>query len=404
MSKIWRVARYEYHRHVFRKRFLLTVLGVPLFIGLIFLVGVLIVAIQTNRRPIGYVDHSGLLANPILPDETDETGQFDQVDLIAYESEAEAQTALKGMEIQAYYILAPDYRQTYQADLVYLDDKPEPSVRRQFEDLVRANLFKDQPSEVVERINQGFDLVTRTLDGHRQPNWVLIVTQVVLPVLTGFVFIIAIITSSGYLMQAVVEEKENRTMEVLVTSLSPGKLITGKILGITGVGLTQILAWSTLPLILFFISRNRFPSIEGIQLEPTMLLLLVAIMLPTYILVAALMMAVGATITKASEGQQVAGIFIMPIMIPFWFFGPILNQPHSPLALGLSFFPLTAPITLTLRMSIATVPAWQIMLNIGELVLAALGAIWIAGRAFQLGMLRYGQRLKWREIFKRERL
>ena len=122
-------------------------------------------------------------------------------------------------------------------------------------------------------------------------------------------------------------------------------------------------------------------------------------MLPTYILVAALMTAVGSTVTQASEGQQVTGMFILPIMVPYWFVGPIMLNPNGPLAIALSFFPLTAPVTLTLRAAATTIPFWQIALNAGLLILAAAGAMRLSSHAFQLGMLRYGQRLNWREIF-----
>ena len=225
--------------------------------------------------------------------------------------------------------------------------------------------------------------------------------QTVAPITAGLIFLIAIYASSDYLMKAVVEEKENRTIEILMTSLPPSKLMLGKVLGVTAVGLTQVVAWFGLPVLGLIVGSSYLPWLQAVRLGPNLLLLLGAIMLPTYIMLAALMTAAGATVSQVSEAQQFAGMFMLPIMAPFWFLGAIVDSPNSPLALALSFFPLTAPLTLTLRLSVTTIPPWQLGLNIAILVLSAGGAIWLAGRALQVGLLRYGPRLRWREFLRR---
>jgi ABC-2 type transport system permease protein len=97
-------------------------------------------------------------------------------------------------------------------------------------------------------------------------------------------------------------------------------------------------------------------------------------------------------------------IISLPIWIPYMLTGMLMNNPNSPLALGLSLFPLTAPLTMLMRDGLTILPAWQIALSSAIQVLCAAGAIWLAGRAFRLGMLRYGKRLKWREVFARQRV
>ena len=125
-------------------------------------------------------------------------------------------------------------------------------------------------------------------------------------------------------------------------------------------------------------------------------------MFPAFILVSALMAAIGATVSEAREGQQMVSMISLPIWIPYMLTGSIMNNPNSPLALGLSLFPLTAPLTMLMRDGLTILPFWQIALSGFIQVLCAVGAIWLAGRAFRLGMLRYGQRLKWREVFARQ--
>lgn len=143
------------------------------------------------------------------------------------------------------------------------------------------------------------------------------------------------------------------------------------------------------------------PSLADLHFAPALFGWITAIMLPGFVMIAALMAAMGATVGDEREGQQMAGLFTLPIMVPFWFLYPLLTNPNGPLAIGLSYFPLTAPITLALRIGFATIPVWQLALNITALALYALGALWLSGRAFRIGMLRYGQRVRLSELFRK---
>jgi ABC-2 type transport system permease protein len=210
-------------------------------------------------------------------------------------------------------------------------------------------------------------------------------------------------STGGYLMQAVVEEKENRTMEVVITSVSPNQFMAGKIIGDTSIGMTLILLWMLFIVGIILVGRNYVDFLRGIQVAPQTLLLLIFVMLPAFVMVSALMAAIGATVSEAREGQQMVGIISLPIWIPYMLIGLLIANPNSPVAVGLSLFPLTAPLTLLMRDGMTILPAWQIALSAVIQVLSAIGAIWLAGRAFRLGMLRYGQRLKWREVFARQR-
>jgi ABC-2 type transport system permease protein len=149
------------------------------------------------------------------------------------------------------------------------------------------------------------------------------------------------------------------------------------------------------------IGRRTFEILKGIQISSQTVNVLVFIMLPSFILVAALMATIGGTVTQASEGNQMTGLISMPIWIPYMLMGLMMSQPNSPLALALSFIPLTAPMTMLIRDGLTILPAWQIALSGVIQALCAAGAIWLAGRAFRLGMLRYGKRLRWRELFGR---
>jgi ABC-2 type transport system permease protein len=307
--------------------------------------------------------------------------------------------ALQAEQIQAYFVLGEDYLETSQAKMVSLK-APSNSANDQFRALVRANLLASQPAAIRERLNDGSHLIVRAVDGSREVSeseWL----NLLLPFFIGFAFMIALVTTSGYLMQAVVEEKENRTMEVLLTSVSSQQLMAGKIIGMVAVGWTQLLVWGGLVIAALLIGRNYSESLAALELSPGLVAISVGVFIPSFVMIAALMVAIGATVTEAQEGNQVASIFTLPVVIPYWFTFQILSNPNGPLAVGLSFFPFTAPVTLPMRAGMTVIPFWQLTLNLAVLWLCALGALWIAGRAFRLGLLRYGQRVPWSEIFAR---
>jgi ABC-2 type transport system permease protein len=397
MTKFWRVVRYEYTRHVLRRRFVFSLLSVPAILAAMALLVFFLIRSDTNPAPVGYVDHSGLLSDPLPPPEPDAPDR--PIELLPFESEAQAQTALEAKRIQAYYILPEDYPETGQARLVS-NENPSGSALDQFRDFVRVNLLRDEPEPIAERLAAGTEVVVETPD-HRQrmgeDDWV----NIFVPILAGLAFMIAIFTSSGYLMQAVVEEKENRTIEILLTSVSSGQLMSGKIIGIIGVGLTQLLIWIGFALLIVQVGRNYIELLAALTISPSFILLLVVTLLPVFVMISALMAAIGATVTDTREGQQITGLFTLPVVAPFWLASQLITSPNSPLALALSFFPLTAPVTLTFRAGFGSIPPWQLALNVLVLVLSAAASLWIAGRAFHLGMLRYGQRLKWRDLFGR---
>jgi ABC-2 type transport system permease protein len=398
MSKFWKVVQHEYKRHVLRRRFLFGLLSVPMIV-LVMIVVILMMALsQESGKPVGYVDHSGLLSQVVaLPS----PGPLEKsVKMIPFPDEAQARKSLESGNIQAYFVMEADYLKTGDARLVSMNE-PSQSAQDQFRAFVRANLLASQPAEVARRLSQGDNLVLRSADGTRQlaqGDWF----NLLLPIFAGLAFMMAIFTTSGYLMQAVVEEKENRTMEVLVTSVSPLQLMSGKIIGLIGVGLTQFLGWVSFGVLGILVGRNYFSWMQSARISPSVLLWSFIILIPSFVMVAAMMVAVGSTVTEAREGQQISGLFTMPIVIPYWFVTLIMDNPNGLVSQILSFFPLTAPVTLTLRMAFAVIPLWQLGLNLLELCLAAALAIWLASRAFRLGMLQYGQRLTLRQIVRRQ--
>jgi ABC-2 type transport system permease protein len=399
MSKFWRIAWQEYSRHVFRKRFLLALFSVPLMLALMAILIFVIIWTDTSPTPIGYVDQSGLLVNAIpqppakFPERT--------VPMQAYPDDGSARTDLNAGKIQAYYIISKDYLQTGNVD-EYYNKEPKGLAPQQFEEFLTVNLLANTSPHIANRIQAGSKLIVVSADKSRQTSQDQII-NLILPFIAGILFIIAISTSSGYLLQAVVEEKENRTMEIMVTSVSPNQLMTGKTIADMAVGITQLVVWAMFIGLILIIGKSYLSFLSGVAFPVQTVLMLVAVMVPAFIMISGLMATIGAIVTGSSEGQQIMGLFTIPIWLPYILIAVFIQNPNSPLAVAMTLFPLTAPMTIAIRMGFTTIPTWQYFTSLVLLVISAAGAVWLAGRAFRLGMLRYGQRLRWKEIFSHQR-
>jgi ABC-2 type transport system permease protein len=399
MKKFWYVAWQEYSRQVFRKRFLLTVFSVPLIIAFMAVLIIVILWTDTNPTPIGYVDQSGQLASAIaqpaakFPERT--------VRMKAYHDETSARADLEAGKLQAYYVVPQDYLQSGQVE-EYYNKEPKGLASQQFNQFLTANLLANADPQVSYRIQEGSKIIVVSADKTRSASQDQII-NIVLPFIAGILFIVAMSTSSGYLLQAVVEEKENKTMEIMVTSISPNQLMSGKTIADMAAGLTQLLVWAIFILLILVFGKSYVSFLSGFTFPTKTVALLTAVMIPAFIMISGLMATIGATVTEASEGQQIMGLFTIPIWLPYILIAVFIQNPNSPLAVAMTLFPLTAPMTIAIRMSFTAIPVWQYITSLVLLLLSAIGAVWLAGRAFRLGMLRYGQRLRWKEIFSQQR-
>ena len=389
MRKFWLVIKHEYRRVVTQKSFLLTTFGIPAL--MIIAMGISILAALGGRGdlPVGYVDRAGVLSDPImLPLEEDET----LIAMKAFSNREAAIEALKSKEVQAVYLLPADYIETGNAELLYLTDSPGETVQDDFEDFLSVNLLKDQPPAIRERIQEGGQPTIRAADGSREFSGERII-DFIIPFIASFVFIFAVMSSGGNLLQVVTDEKENRTIEILATSVRPTALMGGKAIGLMGVGLTQMLLWIGTGVGALIIVSQFIPVLRGFTVPWGFLGIVAAFFVPAYALIAGAMTTIGSMVTDLRQAQQISGLVNLLFTTPFFFVSLIMAEPHSPFVIGLSIFPTTSFITLMLRWAMASVPIWQLIVSWLVLVSTAGFSMWLGGRVFRMGMLRYGQRL-----------
>lgn len=397
MDKFWQVFKHEYTRHVLRKRFLMALLSIPFFGAVILGISVLGVFLTINNEPIGYVDQAGILNQAsYLPEKQ---GLFQNQKILPFDTETAASAALRGGEIQAFFILGPDYLQTQEARLVSIEE-PDSDLAITFTAFVRAQYATRLPETIRQRVKIGPIMSVRSLTSARETGEQAgQIVGLILPFVSGLMFMIAVTTSGNYLLQALVEEKQNRTMEIVVTSVSPAQLMTGKILANMCVGLTQLIFWFGMGIVLLTAALLLLPGMAGLTIDRGQILLSILIWLPAFAMISALMAIAGLSATEEKEAQQYSSIFSLLFVSPLWFISLLIANPNSGFAVFMSLFPLTAPLSLPMRAALTDIPAWQMALSLALILGFTVFSFWLAARAFRMGMLRYGKRLTLREIF-----
>jgi ABC-2 type transport system permease protein len=391
MRKLWVVAKHEYAKITRKRSFLFGTLAMPLFFVAIMALIIVVMVTGEDQRPIGYVDQAGLLITVTSLPPTEDDGP-NPVELLAFADVAQARAALDNGRLQAYYVLPADYLTSHNVQLYYWDKQPSSAALRRFDNLVRANLAAALPPEVAARARQGINLTARSADGRQEVGGQSIVNLFV-PFFIGLFFSIVVLSSGAYLLEAITDEKESRTIEVMATSMTPGQLIGGKALGLMAVALTQIGILIVTIVIGVMIGAQFVEALRGFSLPWSMLLTLALFFLPTYALIAGMMIAVGSMVTETRQGQQIAGALNMLFTLPFFFFIVFFTAPNSPLATILTIFPTTAFLTIALRWSLTTIPMWEMVVGWVLVTVSAIFMVWAASRIFRMGMLHYGQRL-----------
>ncbi len=389
MYNYWLVAKYEYRRMVVRRGFIISTIAVPLGIGLLIAVAILVELSGENKSPIGYVDTIGFLDESLqseLPDPED------RIEIRAFPDEDSALEALKEEEIQVFFVFPPDYRETLKTQLFYLEKPPSNDVWREFDDFIRINLVDDFPDDVRERLMDGPKIAVYDIASDREFSENAII-NIIMPIVASMFFFFATMSAAGYLLGVVATEKENRTMEILLTSITPRQLIIGKAIGLLAAALTQLAVYVVTIVVGLTIAASFVEQLQNVVVPWEYLGIMALFFFPTYALVAAVMVAIGGAVTEVQQGQQVAGIVNMFFIVPLFLMGVLLTNPAHPLIAVLTLFPTTAFLTISLRWGLGTVPVWQLGVSWVLLAASTLFMLWAATRIFQAGMLRYGKPL-----------
>ena len=232
-------------------------------------------------------------------------------------------------------------------------------------------------------------------------------------------------------MRGVIEEKTNRIIEVIVSSVKPFELMMGKIIGIALVGLTQFLLWGVLTLAISGIASSFLPTqdvfstgtvmneqIADMSVNPTenaslteifdvihsinfkdILWCFLLYFIGGYFLYSAIFAAIGAAVDNETDTQQFVTPITLLLIIPMICSGLIANAPDSSLSIWMSMIPFTSPAAMMLRIPYG-VPIWQIAVSVTVLYITFIIFTWLASKVYRTGILMYGKKVSWKEIFK----
>jgi ABC-2 type transport system permease protein len=383
------ISKNEYMKRVRKKSFMIGTLIFPVIFGVIIAITIYIIEKDVNKKPLGFIDHIGLLeSNPI-----DMVENYKTVAFIEFPNQEKAKQALINKEIQAYVVIPKNYFDQLDIDLYYWDEQPDQSVLSDFNDLIRSNLLQEGSNQLQARIIEGIDFTIKSVDSTRTFDEDSGFISILFPMAVALFFIFAVMGASGYFLQAITDEKENRTMEIVITSISPLQLIGGKSLGLIAVAFTQVVIWlSTIFITLSFLPMF-FPELQGYSLPWGILIVFIIFFIPSFVFISGIMTAIGGAVTELQEGQQIAGLLNLFFTFPLFMTALVVANPDNPFLIFLSFWPTTSFLMMTLRWGFTVIPIWQIVLSWIILVLCGIITLWAASRIFRFGMLNYGKRL-----------
>ncbi|HEY4690349.1 MAG TPA: ABC transporter permease [Anaerolineae bacterium] len=349
----------------------------------------------SSASAIGYVDEAGVVKT--IPERTAEGVAIPARSVRRFPDTASAQTALEAGEVSQYFIVPSDFVHT--GNLVMVDSKFSlfSSLDRSnlFEYIVNFNLAGSAPLAAA-LVNP-----TSSVEDHRlapgQPRNDASNPAVIL---VPFVFFFVITMSSGFMLQSVSKEKENRTVEVLLLSLRPRDLMLGKVVGLGLVALLQMAVWLGVSYLALGQGGGLFGGSGGssFNLRPEFIVWALLYFVLGYLLYGSALGALGALAPTAREGTQFTFVMILPLLLPIWFSGVIISSPNGDLATILSLFPLTAPTTMITRMTITSVPVWQLGLGLIGLAITAYLLVLLSARFFRADTLLSIESLNLRRI------
>jgi len=415
MKNIILIAKREFFTQVKKKSFIILTLLTPLLI--IVFGGVVSLMFQANetQMQISVIDKSGLFKDRL---------KSDQNIRYVFSSEETEKSLIKALEtteeMNAVMIIP-------KKDIHELENSIEVLTNKNLSNEARKNIAGNI-SEIIkaekinalgintaqiEDLNKGVNLhVVNVLEKEKKQDSFLVGVKSGLSIFLMYCVFTFIMMYSIRVMRSVLEEKNNRVVEILISSVKPFELMMGKILGVTGVALVQFGVW----VVMIFASVMTFGSsnvgmVSGVaevqmvlsalsQINYGLILFLFVIyFLLGYLFYSAMYAAIGSAVDNETETQQFTLFAILPMMLGFYGSITIMNNPDGPMSFWLSMIPFTSPIAMLARIPF-DVPVWELVLSIVILLVSTLGMVFIASKIYRVGILMYGNKVTLKELWK----
>lgn len=433
MNHLGLVIKREYLTKVRNKAFIImTILSPIIFMGLFALVGYLSQLNNSKERTISVLDESGLLTDVFESKDNLTYILLDDMSLEAAKKEVEEKEQYGLIHIEDYQ----DLSVVANSIRFYSEDSPsltlitslESELENKFRDLklLQAEVDMDKLKASETNINIGQESFLGEKSS-KEDN----IMKLAFGGFAGYMLFMFIIIYGNMIMRSVIEEKTSRIIEVIISSVKPIQLLMGKIIGTSLAGITQFVIWVILGGVLMIVVTAIFgidmSELQGQQQEmmqqmidspeanmeiqtwieamlnlpiANLLVAFVLFFIGGYLLYSSLYAAIGAAVDNETDTQQ----FLMPILIPLIlavYVGvfTVIEDPHGTVSTVFSFIPFTSPVVMLMRIPFG-VPIWQQLVSLLLLVGTFLFTVWFAAKIYRVGILMYGKKPSYKELYK----
>ena len=415
MKNIILIAKREFFTQVKKKSFIILTLLTPLLI--IVFGGVVSLMFQANetQMQISVIDKSGLFKDKL---------KSDQNIRYIFSSEETEKSLIKALEtteeMNGVMIIPKKEIHELENSIEILTNKNLSNEARRniagnISEIIKAEKINALgiSTAQIEDLNKGVNLhVVNILEKEKKQDSFLVGVKSGLSIFLMYCVFTFIMMYGIRVMRSVLEEKNNRVVEILISSVKPFELMMGKILGVTGVALVQFGVW----VVMIFASVMTLGSsnvgmVSGVaevqmvlsalsQINYGLILFVFVIyFLLGYLFYSAMYAAIGSAVDNETETQQFTLFAILPMMLGFYGSITIMNNPDGPMSFWLSMIPFTSPIAMLARIPF-DVPVWELVLSIVILLVSTLGMVFIASKIYRVGILMYGNKVTLKELWK----
>ena len=432
MNKLTLIIKREFIAKVRNKSFIImTLLSPVLMIGMIALVAFLTKSSIDKKSTIAYVDDSGFFKENNLKDS--KTIHFEDLSTVGLEKAK----IIVNESTQEGLLFIPKKENINQlAKNIQFFSKESPGMVTisTLESIIEKRLRNEKMLQLnidiqeLEKSKVKVDIQMSNFSGEKSSKMINGI-KIGLGMGAGYMVMLFIIVYGAMVMRSVIEEKTSRIIEVIISSVKPFQLMLGKILGVAAAGLTQFLIWGVLLFIGMIISSSLFgldlssnvdtSQISEQQMEVlaqdkgqfvllellnlplfSMSVLFILYFLCGYLLYSSIYAAIGAAVDNETDSQQFMLPVLMPLMIAVYVgFATVINDPHGNIATIFSMIPFTSPIVMLMRIPFG-VPWWQILISLSILFVTFLGVVWVAAKIYRVGILMYGKKVNYKELYK----
>lgn len=436
-NKIWIVAKREYLTRVQKKSFIIVTLLTPIGIALFSaLVGFIMSAGGQSDQRVLIHDDTGIIRQMATEDKNFPY-EFSEKELPIIKDEYRSM----GYDILVHIPTLKDSASTHISASYYSEEKPSlvllEAIETHLGDQIQA--YRMHKSNIEQSLLDSFSADINLENGVMDPNdhsgmaatgKLNIIIGTALGGLMGFLMYLVILVYGGMVMRSVMEEKLSRIVEVMVSSVRPIYLMMGKLIGVGGVGLTQLALWAVLIPVLLIIVSAFLPGVDHTQLSSMSTVtqvdqeslngfsaqqiiqaifnlkwwlifpVFILFFLGGYFIYSSMFAAMGSAINEdMGEGQQLMLPIIIIVLIAFYMLFPVLSNPNGNLAVFASMFPLFSPIIMPARLAFDP-PWWQIVVSILLMLSTVWFFIWLTSRIYRVGILMYGKKATIKEMIK----